>query len=201
MRRCANPVRTCEGEIGRAEKKGGNKAKELSLSATEVKMCRIMKRVELRGKFGLRVALILTPNMLSNIATMMEVREKANVEGNYLFCRPNSNRPYRGADALSECVRKVSLGPGYGNTWPHCPKYMKFRKHHKTSWHSSWDIPFASTETSAGCHWTSSNERKWPRCYLMRIWVVTTRLRNLKTSRSIRKVSEMSLNTILLSLI
>ena len=101
-----------------------DKEVELSLSATEVKLCRIMKRVELRGKFGLRVALILTPNMLSNIATMLEVREKANVEGNYLFCRPNSNRPYRGADALSEFVRKVDLKQPEGFSWTGLRKHL-----------------------------------------------------------------------------
>jgi len=101
-----------------------DKEVELSLSVTEVKLCRIMKRVELRGKFGLRVALILTPNMLSNIATMMKVREKANVEGNYLFCRPNSNRPYRGADALSECVREVDLKQPEGFTWTGLRKHL-----------------------------------------------------------------------------
>ncbi|KAI0213660.1 hypothetical protein LSAT2_001286 [Lamellibrachia satsuma] len=51
-----------------------DKEVEQCLSSTEVQLCQIMKRVEFRRKFGLRVALLLTPNMLDNIWTMLDVR-------------------------------------------------------------------------------------------------------------------------------
>ena len=67
---------------------------------------------------------MLTPNMLDNICAMIEVRNVVGVNGNYLFCRPSSDRSYRGGDSLRECVQEVKLKQPKGLTWTGLRKHL-----------------------------------------------------------------------------
>ena len=97
-----------------------------SMTVLERKLCDIMKRVEFRGKFGLRVAMLLTPNMSLNIKTLIKLRQQLGIQSRYLFCRPSSERPYRGADCLRECLLEISseLKQQQGVNWTSLRKHM-----------------------------------------------------------------------------
>ena len=47
-----------------------------SLSEVERYFCHTMKRIECRKKFGIRIAILLTPNMVENINGIIEMRSK-----------------------------------------------------------------------------------------------------------------------------
>ena len=156
----------------------------------------------------LRVALTLTPNMLSNIATMM-VQEKANIQGHYLLCRTNSNRAYRGADTLSECVREVDLKQPEGFMWTGLRKHLAtLSQVHEIS-ETSQDQLAQFMGHSIRVH---RDFYRLPMAVVQCVKVAKVPLaahlghhhphsKFGKTSWSIRKVIEISLNTISLSLI
>ena len=78
-----------------------------SLSDHEKRLCDIMALIEIRGKFGKRVALLLTPNMTGNLSAIEKYHIKNHSNIRYVFKRPGSERPYRGPDALREIMKKL----------------------------------------------------------------------------------------------
>ena len=84
------------------------------LTEVEKKLVRHTHRVELMGKRGRRVAILLTQDMVKNLNCMIQMREALTrctnyEEEDYLFARPgNAEFPYRGHIALSELAREAA---------------------------------------------------------------------------------------------
>ena len=84
-----------------------------NISATfEEQLCKIMKRMEFWGKYGLRVALLLTPNMLDNICAMIEVRnvvipdtETTNIHASHARNRSKTIKPACSATSATSAMR------------------------------------------------------------------------------------------------
>ena len=96
-----------------------------SMTVLERKLCDIMNRVEFRGKFGLRAAMLLTPNMTIQRQNI-ELRQQLGIQSRYLFCRSSPERPYRGVDCLRECLLEISseLKQQQGVNWTSLRKHM-----------------------------------------------------------------------------
>lgn len=79
------------------------------LTQFELHLCQHFSRVELRGKRGRKVAVLLSPDMVKAITCLIEKRKDCGVlaENLFLFARPHCLTPYRGQDCLrlyaSEC--------------------------------------------------------------------------------------------------
>ncbi|XP_066515340.1 uncharacterized protein [Hoplias malabaricus] len=74
------------------------------LSDFEKSLCKHFQRVEIRGKRGRMVPVLLTPEMVSCMDLLIEKRRICQVpsENVHLFARPNALSSYRGSDALRE---------------------------------------------------------------------------------------------------
>jgi hypothetical protein len=79
-----------------------------SLSASEKLMCSTLERIEIRGKFGRTVPVILPPELVGALDLLVKYRDAVNVNRNnpFLFARPyfNSISCLRGSD----CLRKFA---------------------------------------------------------------------------------------------
>ncbi|KAK7132910.1 hypothetical protein R3I93_019232 [Phoxinus phoxinus] len=73
---------------------------DISTGLTEVekRLCKQFARVELKGKKGRKVAVILTPDMTANLSLLISKRKECGVteNNNYLFAVPSSDGHYRG---------------------------------------------------------------------------------------------------------
>ncbi|ROI46639.1 N-lysine methyltransferase KMT5A [Anabarilius grahami] len=73
---------------------------DISTGLTEVekRLCKQFARVELKGKKGRKVAVILTPDMTANLSLLISKRKECGVteNNNYLFAIPCSDGHYRG---------------------------------------------------------------------------------------------------------
>ena len=76
-----------------------------SLSAVEVKLCEFMTRVEFREKFGPRVALLLTLNIVIEII----LKYRPGTSGTYTFSGPAASRPYRAPQVIKEVMAIIEL--------------------------------------------------------------------------------------------
>ena len=94
-----------------------------TIDAHEIRLCKVFQRVEIRGKFGSRVALLLTENMRKSLAVLQEAKVAFNFTSDYVFIRPTGSRPFRGPDALREISSKVMLAR------PEAMTFTKQRKH------------------------------------------------------------------------
>ena len=56
-----------------------------SLDATERKLAEVLERIEIRGKFGRRVAVLLTPQIWGDLDKIIEIRGKDDITSPYLF--------------------------------------------------------------------------------------------------------------------
>ncbi|XP_053083172.1 uncharacterized protein LOC117596717 isoform X1 [Pangasianodon hypophthalmus] len=74
----------------------------VGLSKFEQKLCSHFSRVEIRGKRGRKVAVLLTPNMVDALTLLVSKRKECGVldSNSFLFARPNCQSPYRGQDCL-----------------------------------------------------------------------------------------------------
>ncbi|XP_062331740.1 uncharacterized protein LOC134032000 isoform X2 [Osmerus eperlanus] len=81
----------------------------IGLTEFELHLCQHFSRVELRGKRGRKVAVLLSPDMVNAITRLIEKRKDCGVlaENQFLFAIPHCLTPYRGQDCLrlyaSEC--------------------------------------------------------------------------------------------------
>ncbi|MEQ2213847.1 hypothetical protein XENOCAPTIV_022090, partial [Xenoophorus captivus] len=66
------------------------------------KLCSYFERVELKGKIGKKVAVLLTPEMTSALNLLVEKRSECGIpdDNTYLFAIPNCLTHYRGHDTL-----------------------------------------------------------------------------------------------------
>lgn len=82
-----------------------------SITPFEKELCQTHKRIEIMGKRGSRVPVILTKKMMSEIQYLLQLRKKINVPNNYLFGKPESQFPLRGND----CLRRLAYQSGAKN--------------------------------------------------------------------------------------
>lgn len=105
------------GEVSKMPLKGFNERDGTSLhddvamglSKFEQKLCSHFSRVEIRGKRGRKVAVLLSPDMVDALTLLVSKRSECGVldTNAFLFARPNCQSHYRGQDSLrvyaSEC--------------------------------------------------------------------------------------------------
>ena len=100
-----------------------------ALSEIERIFCRTMSRVEIRGKRGRTVPLILTPEMVSAIDVLNNKRSAVGIreDNPYVFARLSVNTPFRAADCLHKFARQCGA---------ECPENLtstQLRKHIATT--------------------------------------------------------------------
>ena len=84
----------------------------MGLSTTELRLCNYFCRVEIMGKRGRKVAVMLTPSMVNALSLLASNRTKSGVCATniFLFARPKAMSHYRGQDCLrvhaSQCGAK-----------------------------------------------------------------------------------------------
>lgn len=88
-----------------------------SLTPIERKLVQSFTRIEIRGKFNRRVAILLTHSMLTKIDTIMLERERLSIKSKYLFATPNGERPYRGSDVIRVMAIEAGVSSPYIFTW------------------------------------------------------------------------------------
>ncbi|CAJ1081294.1 hypothetical protein F2P79_020338 [Xyrichtys novacula] len=74
----------------------------LALSDLEKKLCQHFRRIEIRGKRGRKVPVLLTPPVQAALDLLIRKRQECGVlpENTYLFARPTTLICYRGSDCL-----------------------------------------------------------------------------------------------------
>lgn len=84
-----------------------------SLTKWEQQLCQRLTRVEIRGKRGRKVPVLLTGRILQTLDLLVQTRSKVGVlsSNSFLFARPAAQSGYRGAD----CLRKFALLSGAKN--------------------------------------------------------------------------------------
>ncbi|XP_046691727.1 uncharacterized protein LOC124376601 isoform X2 [Silurus meridionalis] len=97
----------------------------LALSELEKKLCHHFTRIEIRGKRGRKVPILLTPAMQKNMELLIKTRESCAIpsESIYMFARPAALSHLRGSD----CLREFAMQCGAKN--PNALSSTKLRKH------------------------------------------------------------------------
>ncbi|KAM9431823.1 uncharacterized protein Hap1MRO34_002964 isoform 2-T3 [Clarias gariepinus] len=80
----------------------------LGLSKFEQKLCSHFSRVEIRGKRGRKVAILLSPDMVDALTLLVSRRLDCGVPdtNSFLFARPHCQSHYRGQDSLRVYARE-----------------------------------------------------------------------------------------------
>ena len=107
----------------------GNKDIMDSLTEVEKILCQRMARVEMRGKRGRTVAVILTPQLLDAVDLLNAKRCQAGIpeDNQFVFAKLLSQHPLRG----SECLRKFAVASGAKD--PASLTSTRLRKHISTT--------------------------------------------------------------------
>jgi len=81
-----------------------------SLTEVEKVLCQRMTRVEIRGKRGRTVPVILTPRLVGAMDLLAARRSQVGItdDNKFMFAKPSSNHPLRGSD----CLRKMAVAAG-----------------------------------------------------------------------------------------
>ena len=82
-----------------------------SLTPLEKEIIKSHKRIEIMGKRGSKVPVILTDDMMENLNCLVKIRQEMGITSNFLFGKPGSQFPIRGTDAL----RNMALECGASN--------------------------------------------------------------------------------------
>lgn len=94
-----------------------------SLSKFEKELCSSHKRIDIRGKRGSKVSVILTDSMNRNLECLLKIRKGMNIASEYLFMKTGSQHPIRGCD----CLKKYAIE--CGAKFPQLLTSTKLRKH------------------------------------------------------------------------
>ncbi|XP_023182580.1 uncharacterized protein LOC111606694 [Xiphophorus maculatus] len=101
---------------------------ELALSELEKKLCKHFQRIEIKGKRGRKVPILLAPNMASSMELLVQNRRNCDVldENPYMFGRPQTLNHFRGSDIIREMAQNC------GAKHPGALSSTKLRKHMAT---------------------------------------------------------------------
>uniref|UniRef100_UPI0037E722ED uncharacterized protein isoform X2 n=1 Tax=Semicossyphus pulcher TaxID=241346 RepID=UPI0037E722ED len=99
---------------------------DVSVTDLERTMCGYFTRIDIRGKCGRIVPILLKPSFVSTLELLVEMRETCGVSSKnpFLFGRPHTLTAYHG----SECVRKYAKACGAKD--PEELKMTKIKKHY-----------------------------------------------------------------------
>ncbi|XP_063059396.1 uncharacterized protein LOC134452758 isoform X2 [Engraulis encrasicolus] len=90
----------------------------------EKKLCGHFQRVEIRGKCGRKVAILLTPPMVQSMELLVETRSSCfPVENQYMFGRPGTQSHFKGSDCIQIFAQHC------GAKHPEWLSSTKLRKH------------------------------------------------------------------------
>ncbi|XP_055022443.1 uncharacterized protein LOC129412454 isoform X2 [Boleophthalmus pectinirostris] len=83
----------------------------LALSELEKKLCHHFTRIEMRGKRGRKVAVLLSPAMQEALDVLHQKRNECGVlkENAYVFARPGAMSHYRGSDCIRQFVQSCGV--------------------------------------------------------------------------------------------
>ncbi|XP_036416266.1 uncharacterized protein LOC118800194 [Colossoma macropomum] len=98
---------------------------EHALSDFEKKLCNHFQRIEIKGKRGRKVPVLLTPDMLVSMELLVKTRRKCDVpdENQFMFGRPQALSHFRGSDVIRQIARSC------GANHPEALSSTKLRKH------------------------------------------------------------------------
>ncbi|XP_052002363.1 uncharacterized protein LOC127657553 [Xyrauchen texanus] len=76
----------------------------MALTELEYKLCQYFKPIEIRGKRGRKVPVLVTPSMQESISLLIKNRSRCGVlnENPFLFARPSAMTFFRGSDCICE---------------------------------------------------------------------------------------------------
>ncbi|XP_041954724.1 uncharacterized protein LOC121713822 isoform X4 [Alosa sapidissima] len=96
-----------------------------ALSELEQKLCKHFQRLEIRGKRGRKVPVLLTPDMVQSLELLVEKRDECGVEKDnpYLFSRPCAMTYFRGSEYINHFAHTC------GAKHPENLSSTKLRKH------------------------------------------------------------------------
>ncbi|RUS86797.1 hypothetical protein EGW08_005457 [Elysia chlorotica] len=95
-----------------------------SLTEVERKLAARLKRVEIRGKFNRKVAVLLTDSMMTKLDKVLELREKLNISNRYIFTRRNGDKPYRGHNVIKKLAGETKVKDLKLFTWTSLRKHI-----------------------------------------------------------------------------
>ncbi|XP_053726500.1 uncharacterized protein LOC128762333 [Synchiropus splendidus] len=101
---------------------------DIYVSDLERRMCECLDRVEIRGRCGRMVPVLLKPSYLASLELLVQVRSTCGIpnENPFLFARPTALSAYNG----SACIQKFVKDCGADN--PEALSSTKIRKHFAT---------------------------------------------------------------------
>ncbi|XP_054467443.1 uncharacterized protein LOC129101592 isoform X2 [Anoplopoma fimbria] len=101
---------------------------DVSVSDLERNMCELFTRVDIRGKCGRMVPVLLKPSFVSAMELLINVRKTCGVPSRnpYVFGRPHTLSAYRG----SECIQKYVKASGAKD--PEVLTFTKIQRHYGT---------------------------------------------------------------------
>ncbi|XP_034545080.1 uncharacterized protein LOC117816825 isoform X2 [Notolabrus celidotus] len=101
---------------------------ELALSDFEKKLCKHFQRIEIKGKRGRKVPILLTPDMMTSMNLLVKTRQNCDVpdENPFLFARPQALSHFRGSDVIRHIAQSC------GASHPEALSSTKLRKHMAT---------------------------------------------------------------------
>ena len=101
---------------------------EFALSDLEKKLCKHFQRVEIKGKRGRKVPILLTPETVASMELLVRTRRNCDVldENPYMFGRPQTLSYIRGSDVIRQIAHSC------GASHPKALSSTKLRKHMAT---------------------------------------------------------------------
>ncbi|XP_024121096.1 uncharacterized protein LOC112142076 isoform X1 [Oryzias melastigma] len=98
---------------------------ELALTDLEKKLCNHFQRIEIRGKRGRKVPVLLTPEVVTSMEILVKTRFDCGVPENnpFFFGRPDAATHFRGSDVIRHTARSC------GAKHPEALSSTKLRKH------------------------------------------------------------------------
>lgn len=101
---------------------------ELALTDLEKKLCRHFQRIEIKGKRGRKVPILLTPDMMTSMDLLVDTRRNCEVldENPFMFARTKALTHIRGSDVVRQIAQSC------GAKQPEALSSTKLRKHMAT---------------------------------------------------------------------